>query len=405
MAALLTSVLDGGKVAGYIGECERLHIKVLPPSVNESRSGFTVAGEHIRFGLLAVKNLGRGMIAELVKEREENGLFRSFYDFCRRMSVRREFNRRALDSLIRCGALDGLAASRRQMLEAANLVMDGLEDANRRNLEGQLGFFDDPDAGGASEPPLPNAPEFSYAELLAMEKEVTGLYLSGHPLAPYAAAHQAIGADRIDRILESFEEESGEYRDGMAVTLLGMVSAVQTKTTKTGAAMAYVTLEDLYGSIEMLVFPKTLSQFGPMLQGGSVITVAGRLNAREDEAPKLLCDHVAPAPDPAAPPPRQPAHKATPAPGPGSRTRVPSPAKAPSPRHGLYLRLPSAQDPLFRRTQLLLDIFTGSEPLYIRFADTGKMVRATQGMGVWPHPILLGELRRLLGEENVAVVS
>ena len=155
MAALLTSVFDSGKVAGYIGECDRLHIPVLPPSVNESVSAFTVAGDHIRFGLLAVKNLGRGLITELVKEREENGPFRSFYDFCRRMTLYREFNRRALESLIKCGSLDGLGANRRQMLESSDTVLQILDDQNRRNLAGQLGFFDDPDNAAMGEPVLP----------------------------------------------------------------------------------------------------------------------------------------------------------------------------------------------------------------------------------------------------------
>ena len=150
LASLLTSVLDSsGKVAEYMAECSRLKIQVLPPHVNESRRGFTVAGDNIRFGLLAVKNLGRGFLQSLVRERENQGPFTSFYDFCRRM-YDSEMNRRALESLIKCGALDGLGNNRREMLTSVNTVMDSLDADRRRNLDGQLGFFDMPSAGAVS---------------------------------------------------------------------------------------------------------------------------------------------------------------------------------------------------------------------------------------------------------------
>jgi DNA polymerase-3 subunit alpha len=173
MAALLTSVWDSGKIAGYIAECERLRIRVLPPSVNESVSAFTVADNHIRFGLLAVKNIGRGFVEELVRERRQSGPFTSFYNFCQRMSPYREFNRRALESLIRCGALDGLSANRRQMLEASAYILEQLEETNRRQVTGQLDFFADPETA-VSEPPLPQVAEFPYEELLAMERMCRG---------------------------------------------------------------------------------------------------------------------------------------------------------------------------------------------------------------------------------------
>lgn len=401
MAALLTSVLESGKVAGYIGECERMGIHVLPPSVNESALGFAVAGETIRFGLLAVKNLGRGLIQEMIREREANGPYRSFYSFCKRMSSYREFNRRALESLVKCGALDGLGANRRQMLEGAGLVLDWLDDASRRNIDGQIGFFDDPEGGAASEPSLPDIPELPYAERLAMEKEVAGLYMSGHPLQPYAAAYKALRADRTDRILAAAEEATGDYRDGAVVTLLGMVTGVRQKTTKNNATMAYVTLEDLYGALELLVFPKTLTQYGPMLQTGNVVVAAGRLSLREDEEPKLLLDRVSAVSGPeeaAALAPRQGGCAA----GPAVR---PAAAQGPSPRHGLYLRVASPEDPAYKRACLAIRVFDGSEPLYIRFTDSGKLVRAPQSMCVWPHAVLLEELRRIVGQENVALVK
>lgn len=398
MAALLTSVLESGKVAGYIGECERMHIHVLPPSVNESSLGFTVAGDHIRFGLLAIKNLGRGLIQELIRNREENGPFETFYTFCRRMTGLREFNRRALESLIQSGALDGLGANRRQMMEGAQFILDSLENDQRRNLEGQIGFFDSPDAGILAEPELPKLEDYSYAQRLAMEKEVTGLYMSGHPLQPYAVLYDQLRAARIDRILSSAEESGGEYTDGDAVTLLGMVAQIRTKTTKSNTMMAYVTLEDLYGSIEVLVFPRTLSQFAPLLQPGSVVLLNGRISVREEEDPKLLCDRIFPAPEPG----KAIASSATDKP-PTDRS-VSSPA-VPSGKHGLYVRVPSVESAEFKRMCLVLNVFIGTEPLYIRFTDTGKLVRAPQNMCVWPHDVLLRELRLILGEKNVAILT
>lgn len=384
MAALLTSVWDSGKVAGYIAECERMRIRVLPPSVNESAAGFTVADNHIRFGLLAVKNIGRGFIDEMVREREENGPFESFYAFCRRMTPYREFNRRALESLIRCGALDGLSANRRQMLEASPYILEQMEDINRRNLSGQMGFFDDPETASIDEPRLPNVAEFPFSDLLAMEKEVAGLYLTGNPMKPYEAVHRHVKAARIDRILDAFADEAEPaYRDGQAVTLLGMLDRVQTKATKSNAQMAYATLEDAYGSLELVLFPRVLESCRSLLRAGQVVVVRGKLNAREDEAPKVLVSDVSPAPSPDA---------------------IPAPAEKPRAvtNPGLYLKIPSLDGERWRKAQKLLRVFPGQTPVYLRVADTGKLIRVPAELWVSPETVLITELERALGKENVA---
>lgn len=395
MAALLTSVLDNGKIATYIGECERLRIRVLPPSVNESVAAFTVVGDHVRFGLLAVKNLGSALIRELVRDREEEGPFTGFYSFCRRMIRHREFNRRALDSLIRCGALDGLGANRRQMLESAALVLDRLEESERHNLDGQLGFFDQGELSGSDEPPLPSVPELPYAELLAMEKEVSGLYLTGQPLKPYEALYHRLHTDRSDRIIDCFAEElsadGGEYTDGQTVRLLGMLGSVQTKTTRNGAQMAYVTLEDLYGSLELVVFAKALEAHRSLWRTGEMVLVQGRLNVREDEAPKVLVSTVSPAPDADAIPPEVP-------PSPVPPETVSKPIANP----GLYLKIPSLESLEWKRVCRVLKVLEGETPVYVRVADTGKLMRTPQSLWVSPHPVLIGELERVLGRENVA---
>lgn len=391
MAALLTSVLDSGKIAGYIGECERLRIRVLPPSVNESTESFTVVGDHIRFGLLAVKNIGRAFIRELVREREENGPFSGFYSFCQRLSVYREFNRRALESLIRCGALDGLDANRRQMLESSAYILEQLEGANRRNLSGQLDFFDDPETAQITAPKLPDVSEFSYDELLAMEKEVSGLYLTGNPMKPYAAVHRYYKAARIDKILDAFSDQtdSREFADGQAVILVGMLGAVQLKATRNGAQMAYTVLEDLYGSLELVLFPRVLEACRTTLKAGRVVIVHGKLNAREDEAPKLLVTSVEVAPAPESLP---------------EENKVPKKTNASSAPAGLYLKLPTLESEQWIKAKKLLRVFEGNLPVYLRLAESGKLVRVPRDLWVSPEPVLLSELERLLGRENVAKV-
>ena len=387
MAALLTSVLDNGKIAGYIAECERLRICVLPPSVNESVAAFTTSGDHIRFGLLAVKNLGRGLIRELVAEREENGAFTGFYSFCERMSKRRDFNRRALESLIRCGALDGLDANRRQMLESLPFVMENLETANRRNVEGQLDFFADAEKAAANTPFLPQVAEFPYEELLAMEKEVSGLYLTGNPMKPYTVLHGHIGADRIDRIVTSFGNTSfsdkSEYVDGQTVTLLGMIDKVQMKTTRNNTPMAYVVLEDMYASIELVVFSRVLEQCKSLLKTGQALIVRGKINAKEEESPVVLVNTIEAAPLP---------------------NRVPSQQKVSKPiaNPGLYLRLPSLESEQWKRVQKVLRVFDGEMPVYLRLADTGKLMRAPSDLWITPEEVMIEELKHVLGDTNVA---
>ncbi|MBE6757718.1 MAG: DNA polymerase III subunit alpha [Ruminococcaceae bacterium] len=388
MAALLTSVLDGDKVAGYIRECQRMGIAILPPTVNESRSGFTTEGENIRFGLLAVKNLGRNLIADLVREREQNGRFPSFYEFCRRMSAYRDCNRRAVESLVKCGALDGLGANRRQMLESMDTILAGLEEDRRRNIDGQMGFFDDP-TFEETEPTLPATEEFSHTDRMAMEKEVTGLYLSGHPLTPFAAWYDTPDAARIDRILQSFEEAAGDYHDRDSVRVMGLVSALRTKQTKRGETMAYATVEDLFGTLPLLIFPKTLARYGKLLESGEPLVLGGRLNGGDEEPPTLLVEDVSEVSRTPAPP--KPASKA------------PAP-KSSAARRGLYLRVADEADPRYRQARRLIRVFDGEFPVYVRFCDSGKMVRLPSSEFVQPNAVLTEELKRVLGAENVAEI-
>ena len=382
MAALLSSVLgQTGKVAEYIEECGRLGISVLPPHVNYSDTGFTVVGKSIRFGLLAVKNLGRNVIARMVEERRGGGEFTSFYNFCKRMAGR-DLNRRAIESLVKCGALDGLGNNRREMLLAVERVLDSLEADKRRNVEGQMGFFDAPGSAQGGEPPLEKTEDFSAADKLNMEKEVTGMYLSGHPMAAYAGLYQEGGYARMDEILQSAgERETGRYQDGQWVTLLGMVVGVRKKATKNNAQMAFVSLEDMYGAITALVFPKVLEQYGSLLYEGAVVEVQGKLSFTEDKAPELVCQSLGKPADPVS---------------------VKAPAGKPV-RPGLYLRLSSQQDPRYDKAMRYIAVFDGgATDLYLTFQDTGKLLRAPAKFRVEINRPLLRALKELLGAENVA---
>ena len=382
MAALLSSVLgQTGKVAEYIEECGRLGISVLPPHVNYSDMGFTVVGKSIRFGLLAVKNLGRNVIARMVEERRGGGEFTSFYNFCKRMAGR-DLNRRAIESLVKCGALDGLGNNRREMLLAVERVLDSIEADKRRNVEGQMGFFDAPGSAQGGEPPLEKTEDFSAADKLNMEKEVTGMYLSGHPMAAYAGFYQEGGYARMDEILQSAgERETGRYQDGQWVTLLGMVVGVRKKAIKNNAQMAFVSLEDMYGAITALVFPKVLEQYGSLLYEGAVVEVQGKLSFTEDKAPELVCQSLGKPADPVS---------------------VKAPAGKPV-RPGLYLRLSSQRDPRYDKAMRYIAVFDGgATDLYLTFQDTGKLLRAPAKFRVEINRPLLRALKELLGAENVA---
>lgn len=385
MAALLSSVLGStGKVAEYMEECRRLGLSVLPPHVNHSDVGFTVDGQGLRFGLAAIKNLGRSAIMRMVQERGGGGPFSSFQDFCRRMNGK-DMNRRAIESLVKCGALDGLGNNRREMLMGLEGILNQLDSAKRRNIEGQVGFFDSPQlAGQPKEEPLQKADDFSQLDKLAMEKEVTGMYLSGHPMSAYSALYAGGRYAKSSDIILSAQGEGPEvaYADGQRISMLAIVTSERRKDTRSGSTMAFVTLEDMSGAVNGLVFPSTLEQFGNMLYEGAIVEAQGRLSFQEDKEPELLCDRISPPPE-----------------------LGDKPKQKTSGRPGLYLRVDSQEDPRFKKAMQYVDIFDGGHnDIYIFFKDTGKLVRAPAKYRVEMSRQLLGALERLLGSENAQYV-
>lgn len=298
MASLISSADDTDKANGYIRNAKKMGIEICPPDINKSTDTFAVENNSIRFGLSAVKNVGRGFIQRLVKEREQNGLFVSFSDFVSRM-IDKEINKRAVEGLIACGAFDSLGIRRSQLMEVYEEVISAESNSKRGNISGQFTLFDDDEE--THEVELPNKPEFSKRELLRMEKQYIGMYLSGHPVEEYAEKIEKITKYSTASIMNALEkDEEGNVtvvddsiKDGMYITLCGIISTRKNKITRSNSQMAFITVEDMYGSVEVLVFPKILTQYSHMLQEENVVILEGRLSLREDEEPKLLCERAA----------------------------------------------------------------------------------------------------------------
>ena len=382
MAALMTSVLDSTtKISEYIAECKELDIDLLPPDVNESDDQFTVTEQGIRFGLGAVKNIGMGFVRRLMQERQRGGRFTSLEDFCQRLSDA-DLNKRTVENLIKCGAMDCFGAYRSQLLRVYELVMSAVADSKKRNLEGQLGLFDllEPEETKLQTVPLPNIPELSAREKMNMEKETTGLYLSGHPMDDYREQVKKAGAVPIGSILEAFgESESGEFQDGQTVAVAGVITKVKSKTTKNNSLMAYVTLEDDTGSMELLCFSRVLGQYGGCLAENSAVLVKGKISVRDEKEPQLMTDSAIPLED----------------------VDSAIPEARPVPRkqeiRTLYLRLPTMGGRQDRRIRAILQMFPGTTQTVLFYADT----RQRAGIGCQMDPMLLTELVEQLGQENV----
>ncbi len=282
LSALMTSMMDSSsKISQYTAECKRYGIRVLPPSVNKSGSGFTPDGKNIRFGLMAVKNLGVGIIDRLVKERENNGEYTSMYDFCFR-NYSREFNRKALEGLIKSGALDGLEDNRRQMLYNMEGVLSAVENEHRFSSQGQLNLFDEVDSPNVF---IPEKMEEMAEDLkLALEKEATGLYLSGHPMEKYEAYITAAGFTKISNII------TGENLDGKRVTVAGIVSGLKVRQLKNNNLLATVTIEDITGTIGVTVFANAYGQYKHLLSGNEPIILSGKISEREDRDTEIICE-------------------------------------------------------------------------------------------------------------------
>ncbi len=297
MAALISSIMGStGTVSLYIRECKRLGIEILPPDVNESSDKFTVENGKIRFGLAAVKNVGSNVIADIVSAREKKGKFTSFTDFCTKVD-QNVLNKRQIESLIKCGAFDFLNVHRSQLMAIYERTIDSIVNQKKRNVEGQFSLFDDAmsqDLNITSDEEMPKLPEYNEKILLAMEKEMVGVYLSGHPLSEYEKELERKTSTNTSEIMElkDSHEETG-LQDGSRIVIGGIIIKKQNKITKNNNMMAFITLEDLYGTVEGIIFPKIYESCKEILYEDNIVVIEGIIDASEEEAePKIICNKI-----------------------------------------------------------------------------------------------------------------
>ena len=379
MAALMTSVLDSAaKISGYIAECKELGIATLPPDINHSDDPFTVEGESIRFGLGAVKNVGHGLIRSMVAKREEGGPFRSLEDFLERMGEG-ELNKRAVENFIKCGAMDCFGHHRSELLAVYDTMMDSVASSRKKNLDGQIGLFGLLEDEESVKIPIPKLPELNRADLMLMEKETTGIYLSGHPMDDYRGYLHNTHVVPIGALME----EESPYTDDQIISVAGIVQGVKMKTTRNNSMMAYVTVEDDTASIEMLAFSNVITQYGSYLRENEPVVITGRLSLRDDKEPQIVINRARPMSDFAE-----------------GQQAAPVPVQENQVLTGtLYLRLPTEDNKLFPKIQAILNMFPGESQAVLYFADT----KQRRGTRCSLDSRMLTELKSVLGEENVVV--
>ena len=292
MASLMTSFIDNSsKVSQYIILCRNMGINILPPDINKGERDFTVEDGSIRYGLSALKSIGRSVIDNIVEERNQRGPFTSLNDFVVRLTGK-EVNKRTIESFIKAGAFDSFGLTRRQLMMIYVQVVDSVAQDKKNNMAGQMTLFDfaAEDDKKDFEIRIPNVAEFTKLELLAFEKEVIGVYVSGHPMEEYMTKWKK----RVTSNTSDFETDEGEMKvkDGERVTVGGMVNSITMKTTKNNQMMAFFTLEDIYGTVEVIVFPKTFEKYRFILNEDAKIFVNGRVSATDEENGKIICESI-----------------------------------------------------------------------------------------------------------------
>ena len=294
MAALLTSVIDfPRKVSEYIVTCRNMGISILPPDINAGEAGFSVTDEGIRYALTAIKSIGFPVIEAIVKEREERGAYKNLKDFITRVADK-EVNKRSVENFIKAGALDGLGGTRKQFMSVYVQIMDGIQQDKKNNMAGQISLFDiaAEEDKEAYEIKMPEVGEYSREMLLGFEKEVLGIYISGHPLEEYAG----IWKKNITNTTADFllDEETGEtaVKDGQSATVGGIIADKKIKYTKNDKVMAFLQVEDLVGTVEVIVFPRDYEKYSAKLLEDNKVFIKGRVSVDEEKDGKLVCEKI-----------------------------------------------------------------------------------------------------------------
>ena len=375
MAALMTSVIDNSaKAAQYLYSCRDMGIKVLPPDINCGQGEFTAEGDHVRYGMYAIKSLGRPVIDQIIEERESGGRYRTLSDFIERTCQKELINKRAIENLIKAGACDSLDGTRKQMAMVYASIVDRVQHDKKSTMAGQMSLFDlvsDEDRQ-SFELKYPNVGEYDAEEALAYEKEVLGIYLSGHPLEKYAAAlKKNITANAIDFVLE---EESGAVKINAHVVIGGMIATKTIKFTKYNQAMAFITIEDLTGTVEVIIFPRDYERYQRYLQDDAKIFVIGHATVEDEQNGKIICERIIPFDEL----PKQ-----------------------------LWLRFDTMEDYKKNESRLLETIreSDGGDEVIIYIADTKQMKKLGRNYSVNANNELMEQLLEFLDKENAKIVE
>ena len=373
-AALMTSMMENtSKLSLYSAECKKWGIKLLPPDVNKSIGGFAPEDGGIRFGLLAIRNLGSSLIERLIKEREMNGIYTSMYDFCLR-NYSREFNRKALEGLIKSGAMDSLEDNRRQMLYNMEGTLTAAESEKRFSSEGQLNLFGEM---GQSEGYTPEKTEEMDEETkLLLEKEATGIYISGHPMSKYSAFIKNAGFAKTSDVF------SGKYKDSDRIIVGGIISDLRVRQLKNNKIMATCKIEDIYSAVNVTIFETVYINYKNILTSGKPVIITGRISEREDREIEIVCSKIETFP--------LDAEKAV------YKKKMAA---------GLYLKVESMNGETFEKVKEALSSYKGNTAVYIYCTSTGKKHEAPKALQITPKKELFGRLSDILGEDNIKLVE
>ena len=398
MAALLSSVMgDVKKTAKYIRNIKDMGIEILPPSINESYKKYSVKDGKIRFGLLGIKNVGSNAIDEIIRAREENGKPKDLYMFISNLDTS-IVNKKSIESLIKAGALDEITSNRAALLASYEGILESFQDMNKKNIAGQVSLFDSLEDDSIFSHELPKVEPFNKEITLALEKEMLGVYLTGHPLTDYISKIEKVSTiSTLDLVGE--EDEDGLYevenslKDGMKVVLSGLVSSKKNLITKSKKMMAFLEVEDLYGVSEVVVFPNVYEKSSEILSSDNVISILGTLNFKEGEAPKILADSILTLDE---------AYNNGFPEKTYERYKVPKEVKE---KQGqIKLRIPKDADEgaVLQQVESIMSKHKGSYETLI-YLQNGKIIKTNSDMYVEPTEILKAKLMAILGEENVKI--
>lgn len=379
MSALLTSVIDNtGKIIEYTSELEEHNVKLLCPDINESFETFTPTDNGIRFALLAIKGMGRAIISNIISERKASGEFKSLQDFLSRM-YGKELNVRAVESLIRSGAMDSFPTNRKQMLTCYEKIMNGLSDKNKSNIEGQIDLFgmSENECVVQSEIAIPYQDEYTEQELLEMEKAATGIYISGHPLNSFSGYITCCKLLTIEEILKNSQENKKGFKDGDTVKLILMVSGKKMHMTRSNAQMCFIDAEDMTGSIEGIVFPKIYELYKSNLSVGSVLYAQGHICVKDNDDAKILFDSFMPA---------------------EKYVELCN-------KKSLCVKVKSSDVEKINKTKQMISKFSGDGKILFYMSDLKKLTILKNFTGVNISNLFLSELIKLLSKDNVAFIN